>query len=590
MSEKKKHMLSRRVLLATLCITASYLSACSLEGREPKLRKQELSNEVQRSLSVASTAHNQQIIVGVFIDMARHLGTISPLIYGLAGGNPVLWKQTRPTIIRWGGTPSSRYNWHLGNAWNAARDWQFRNGNYGHRSAADRQPSGVADQWLIANKGIGASSLLTIPALGWVAKDDKNSSRSIDVPAHGGPALPGSASGAIAGYDPTANRQRTSVKSSARGAPGTTVAQQEWVKHFVGRFGSAESGGVEFYAIDNEPDLWGEIHTDVHPARVGYDQAVALFLEYALAIKEVDPTAKVTGPVVSGWTGYFYSGLDRGTDNFRTAADRQAHGGVAFLPWWLGQVHTHDIAAEQRTLDYLDVHYYPQGGEYPGTTSSAQMDALRLRSTRSLWDPSYVDESWIARTWDDREKRGIVALIPRLKRWVTQAYPGTKIAITEWNWGADATLNGALAIVEVLGIFGREGVDLATYWAYPAAGSPGAAAFQLYRNYDGHGAAFGQEAIQATSSDPDHVSAYAALGTTGQELTVILLNKDPHVAAGAGLQIHGFTGELQGTLWRFDQEHPTIVRMGGTVTVTDGQGHLVLPPYSATLLRIQRRA
>ncbi|MCL4541112.1 MAG: glycoside hydrolase family 44 protein, partial [Chloroflexi bacterium] len=425
-------MASRRALLAALGIATGYLTACSLRTRIPGfiLHRETVSGGPGAS-PVTSTVSGRQIVAGVFIDTTRSLGPISPLIYRLAGGDTALWKQVRPAVIRWGGTPSSRYNWRLGNAWNAARDWQFRNGNYGHDSARDRQPSGVADQWLMANRGIGAASLLTIPALGWVAKDDKNSSYSIDVPAHGGPALPRSAIGAIAGYDPANNRQRTSVKSAARGGAGIAVAQQDWVRHMVSRFGGAEAGGVRFYAVDNEPDLWGEIHTDVHPARVGYDEAVAFFAEYARAIKAVDPAAKVTGPVVSGWTGYFYSGLDRGTDNFQTAADRRAHGGAAFLPWWLEQVHKRDVAAGQRTLDYLDVHYYPQGGEYPGTANSPKLDVLRLRSTRSLWDPSYVDESWIARTWDDQGKRGIVELLPRLKRWVAQSYPGTKIAITE---------------------------------------------------------------------------------------------------------------------------------------------------------------
>ena len=30
------------------------------------------------------------------------------------------------------------------------------------------------------------------------------------------------------------------------------------------------------------------------------------------------------------------------------------------------------------------------------------------------------------------------------------------LAIGEWNWGAEKTVNGALAIADVLGIFGRD--------------------------------------------------------------------------------------------------------------------------------------
>ena len=63
------------------------------------------------------------------------------------------------------------------------------------------------------------------------------------------------------------------------------------------------------------------------------------------------------------------------------------------------------------------MHDYHQGGEFSDDGSS-DMQQRRNRSTRSLWDPSYVDESWI----NDR-----VQLIPRLKNWVTTYYPGTLI-------------------------------------------------------------------------------------------------------------------------------------------------------------------
>src|SRR5207302_1739770 len=116
---------------------------------------------------------------------------------------------------------------------------------------------------------------------------------------------------------------------------------------------------------------------------------------------------------------------------------------------------------------------------------------LRLRSTRSLWDPSYVDESWINESVD---------LIPRMRDWIAQYYPGTRLAINEWNWGADKTMNGAVAIADVLGIYGREGVDMAAYWTSPPPGSPGASAFAMYTNYDGQGHGFGDVAIADTSS------------------------------------------------------------------------------------------
>ena len=87
------------------------------------------------------------------------------------------------------------------------------------------------------------------------------------------------------------------------------------------------------------------------------------------------------------------------------------------------------------------------------------MQLRRNRSTRSLWDPAYVDETWI----NDR-----VQLVRRLRNWVNAYYPGTAIGITEYNWGAENHINGATTQADIYGIFGREGLDMAARWTTPA--------------------------------------------------------------------------------------------------------------------------
>jgi hypothetical protein len=582
--------LSRRLVLTGLLLPLLGTSACAPLSR---LGSSAAAAEPMVPIPPSSptpdpvaNAAPLQTLYAINVDASQRLRPISPLIYGLAGGSAALEKQVRPALMRWGGNPSSRYNWRLGNAWNAARDWEFRNGNYGSSAPDDRVPSGVADKTVIANQAAGAATLLTIPALGWVAKDDNNDSRSLDVPKGGGPALPGSAVGAIAGYDPSVNRTRTSVPSASRpsgAAAAGAVFQSEWVQHLVQRFGDAAHGGVQYYAIDNEPDLWDGTQTDIHPAQMSYASMVATFVDYATAIKEVDPAAQVTGPVLSGWTGFYYSALDRGTDNFGSSPDRKAHGGTPFLPWWLAQVRKHDEQAGKRTLDVVDVHWYPQGGEYTAGGTDPKMNALRLRSTRSLWDPTYVDESWIGKTWDEHTVQGVVRLIPRLHEWVGANYPGTKIAITEWNWGADDTPNGALAIAEVLGIFGREGVDLAAYWTAPKDGSPGAVAFQAYRNYDGEGGQFGSTALAAATTDDDRLSCYGSLDSVGGVVTAVVLNKDASAPAPVSIQVTNFTAvsvagyQYAGTV--------NALKPLGSLTLDSGRLALALPPSSITVLR-----
>lgn len=44
-----------------------------------------------------------------------------------------------------------------------------------------------------------------------------------------------------------------------------------------------------------------------------------------------------------------------------------------------------------------------------------------------------------------------------MKELIASKCPGLKLAITEYEWGGDNIITGALAQVEILGIFGREG-------------------------------------------------------------------------------------------------------------------------------------
>ncbi len=145
------------------------------------------------------------------------------------------------------------------------------------------------------------------------------------------------------------------------------------------------------------------------------------------------------------------------------------------------------------------MHYYPQDGSY-GDNDSLAAQLIRNQSTRSLWDPHYVDQSWIATVGIDG---GIVDLIPNLKSWVKQYYPGLKTAITEYNWGDEPNLNGATTQADVLGIFGREGLDMATRWTVPVNPSPTYLAMEIYRNYDGNDSTFGNTSAYAGVADLD---------------------------------------------------------------------------------------
>src|SRR5215813_9970874 len=194
----------------------------------------------------------------------------------------------------------------------------------------------------------------------------------------------------------------------------------------------------------------------------------------------------------------------------------------------------------------------------------------RACSTRSLWDPAYVDETWI----NDR-----VQLIPRLRSWVGTYYPGTATGITEYNWGAENHINGATAQADILGIFGREGLDMAARWATPASTTPTYKAMKLYRNYDGNRSAFGETSVSASTPNPDAVSAFASVRASDGALTLMIVNKTTATTVAAlSLNRYGHNGTAQP--WQLTSAN-AITRLAD-VSVAGSSPTVTLPPQSIT--------
>ena len=140
--------------------------------------------------------------------------------------------------------------------------------------------------------------------------------------------------GVITGNDAT---------DTSASAPSTFETQ--WIGHFQSVFGTAASGGVKMYSLDNEVMLWNSTHRDVHPSPTTYDETWNKAIDYAGAIKQKDSNALVTGPVTYGYCDLFGSAAD----DCLLGDDRTAHGGLPFVAWYLQQVCTYPDAARDST-------------------------------------------------------------------------------------------------------------------------------------------------------------------------------------------------------------------------------------------------
>jgi Glycoside hydrolase family 44 len=494
------------------------------------------------------------------IDCRAKATRISPLIYGVAGAGGV--PSNHAASSRWGGNLSSTYNRDI-NAWNAGNDWFFEN-----------RESESAGTFLHDNASHGAHSALTVPMMGWIAKDKTSWS------------YPVSALGPQEKTDPY--RSDAGNGKDKRGKPLSTTPERayvaitpDYVRRWVEaiRKEDAKTGkrSVEMYILDNEPMLWSTTHRDAHPEPVSYDELVTRTIDYATVIRQADPDALIAGPAEWGWTGYLYSAKDTAAGNTVLRPDRRAHGDVPLVAYYLKALADHEKKTGVRLLDVFDLHSYPMADGVYSDAVDANTAALRIRSTRLLWDPNYVDESWVKEP---------IKLLPRMHEWVDQNYPGRGLSIGEWSFGGEQHMSGALAIAETFGRFAQFGVTSAFYWTSPPVGSPGMWAFRAYRDYDGKGSGF---LDWFTPGSVDHVgqqSLFASRDDSGKHLVAVVLNFSPTSAAAAQIELGscGNVASVQSYTYTAGAKGFTA---GATQTGATTKVAQTLPPYSITILDVQ---
>ena len=520
------------------------------------------------------------------VDAGNQTHAISPYIYGMdaylldgSAADAAAVAPTNITIDRWGGDSTESYNYQL-DVTNSIADYYFEN-----------SPGTGGDGWLAvpgvsafdalvnSNNSNGIKTLGTVPVLGWVAKDSTSCSfpsstypNQVSFAPNGcGDGLyPEGVSGCTSssGCNITGNNPDvTSIPEPpptppAPSAVNTAWAQSSWtggwVTSLVNHYGPGNPNGstgkgVAIYDLDNEPTWWDSNDLDVHPVPFSYDEVTNGGIGSALAIKTVDPTAEVSGPVIDWWYAYFYSKKDIESgwgsgpcyEPWSNPTDRKAHGGVPLIEYYLQKMKQAETTYGVRLLDYVDLHTYfaaTYNGKGLGLAAAGDTGAqqARLSSTRAFWDPTYTDPNFPQPnyTTDSNYTTSCAPppqspqLIPMMKTWVANDYPGTKLAIDEYNWGGMEAINGALAQADILGIFGREGLDLGTMWptSDPSGQIPGMMAFAMYRNYDGNKSTFGDMGLASTSAvagaDAEgSLAVYGALRTSDNAVTVMVINK-----------------------------------------------------------------
>jgi len=531
-------------------------------------------------------AVGQNPATSISVDANANRHSINPNIYGVAYGDAHDIGTLNAPLNRWGGNSTSRYNWQI-DAHSAASDWYFE--TYSDGSGT---PGGSADAYVNTTRSSNASAepMFTIPMIDYLANlgPGRTTLEGFSVKKYGAQtATDPYNSDAGNGVSSSTGKNITGNNPLDTGVANSTTIQQSWIQHFISAFGAATSPtGIKYYILDNEPSLWYSTHRDVHPALPTYQEMYNKIVAYATAIRNADPNAKIVGFEEWSWFAMYFSGLDQ-VNGHGSGSDYATHNNTYYYPWLLQQLYAYKQQTGISLLDVLTVHCYNAApGDSDDSLSGQQ---TRNRETRILWDPSFQDPSWYG---DIGINGRVLNWIPTMKAMVSQYYPGLELGCTEYNWGDEPNLNGATTQADVLGIYGREGFDLATRWTVakntntnPTTYYPTYLASQIYRNYDGNLSTFGDTSVSATVTNPDNLSSFAAVRSSDGALTVMVINKQQgSTPVTVSLANFSTTGTAQA--WQISSASQTSITRLADVTVASNAISTTVPSQSITLFVI----
>jgi len=488
---------------------------------------------------------------------------ISKYIYGTN-----FYMDTDYTIQRIGGNRCTAYNWE--NNWsNAGSDYYFENDTMWDSSNPPVPGLGYT-KLIDQSNSVNQDSIVTLQLAGYVSAPVSG----MDLNAFPAPSQ----------YFYPVQFAKGAPFCSPPNNPNTSdgvVYMDEFVNFLVWKYGYAGTPtGVKFYSLDNEVDIWNATHYEVHPAHPLCQEIRDKGVACATAVKNVDPNAQITGPVLCVFTGFL---------NLCGASDWSSVQGSRpwFISYYLDEMKKASDANGRRLLDVLDVHWYPpeDDGNGHGICTDGLNDArlfnARMQAPRTLWDTSYVcpnnntypngGSSWVNQSYWAQ----FLPILTRFKSDIQTYFLDTNIGISEYTWGPSEQWATGITTADFLGICGKYGVYITNYW-----GSGGYidTAIKMYRNYDGLHSTFGDTNVPATMSDKVNSSIYASVfASNANELHLIVINKSQTDNITGTFNINSPQNFLAGRVWKFDNTSSTISETTAINTITNNSFTYTIP-------------
>ncbi len=492
--------------------------------------------------------------MNVTVNLAGETKKISPYIYGINQyGSINNYKNVTVNAVRQGGNRYTGYNWET-NWSNAGEDWvNSSDTNIGDdkdgAGYAARKLSQECTEYNIPYK------FTTLQMAGYVAAD-KN--------------------GTVAENEKAPSKRWNEVVFRKDGELSLTpdltdgkVYMDEYVNYLVKTLGdSTTATGIQGYSLDNEPFLWNDTHPLLHPDEADCDEIIDKAIELGTVVKEIDPNAEIFGGVLWGMLPCITAAGTPDWDEIKGNYNW-------YVDYYLDRMAQVEKETGQRVLDVFDVHYYAQ---------DCATDDAKLQAARSLYDPTYVENSWL-QPWNGQ----YFPFLAKLQESIAKYYPGTKLAVTEYNLAdiSNEKITGksvisAIAETEALGAFAMNDVYLATYWGTLPDCPYVESAINLYTNYDGEGASFGNTLVESSTEDLSKSASFASINDKDDsEVTVVISNKDKEISEKAVIDIEGSSSDYKSAVvYAITQDDSNIRIIDVQNDVSGNKVEVELPPLS----------
>src|SRR5580658_2076539 len=305
------------------------------------------ANSTQVSATPAAPVAN----VTVTINPAQ-TKPISPWIYGVNAYSEVTGTPPGLTFDRAGASRWTAYNWET-NASNGGSDYFYENDD---NLSSSTVPDEAVRSFIARDQSNGMATLMTVPLQGLVAADENGPVSLVNPP------------------DMSRFKVLVDQKSTVSSAPftvnpptsGADVFADESVwalnQKFpgMGIFGSNPALPT-FVCLDNEPELWNEIHPEVQgPNPITPGAFITKTITMTEALKRQFPDIVIFGPVNYGFLGMWY---------WQGEISPTPSGANWFADQYLTALSSASTTFGKPLVDVYDFHWYAQEYDVNGVQS-----------------------------------------------------------------------------------------------------------------------------------------------------------------------------------------------------------------------------